>query len=108
MPYQQDIERIPALLQGIPEEDLPEDEGSFWLTVASELHQMIQYASRAEQPHLRFKPYRKAGTQYIWEFEVKDLAMPHANQCNWHGQDVSQWLYAGAIVLQQGRVSSHH
>jgi|GEM_PF-5910068 len=108
MPYQHDIERISALLQDIPEEDLPEDECLFWLTVASELHQMIQHASHAEQPLLIFKAYRKAGTQYIWEFEVKDLAKPRADRCNWHGQDVSQWLYAGAILLQQGRVSSHH
>ena len=108
MSFQHDIAQIPALLQGIPDNDLPEDECQFWQTVAYELYQMIQHASHAGSPRLIFPAWRKSGTQYIWEFEVKDLAKPIADAQNWHGQNVSQWLYAGAILLQQGRVSSHH
>ena len=108
MPFQHEIAHTPGLLNDIPKDEWPEDECQFWKTVAAELRLLIENASRATSPCIIFNACRKAGTQYIWQFEVRDLAIQPANTYNWHGQDTSQWLYAGAIVLQAGRVSSHH
>jgi len=76
--------------------------------VAHELETMIQYAAQAMEPQIVLQDYRKAGEQYIWEFFVNDLETPKADQYNWHGQNTSQWKYAGAIVLQNREVSRHH
>ena len=104
------IPRLWSLLEGVPEEDLPkgEEELNFWKTLAGELSQMMQYASGAEQPQIVLSDRRQAGAQHIWEFWVNDLARPKANLINWHGQNTSQWNYAGCILLQNGRVSTHH
>ena len=96
------------MLKGIPEEELPTDLADFWRTVAYELRELIVEALRAQEPQIVLSPYRKAGTQYIWEFFVNDLSVPRGNSMNWHGQNTSQWKYAGCILLQAGRVSSHH
>jgi len=76
--------------------------------VAVELATMIGYDKEAQKPEIMLSEGRKEGSQYIWEFYVNDLAKPVRDACNFHGQNTSQWLYAGAIVLQNGRVSSHH
>lgn len=47
--------------------------------------------------------------QLICEVAVNDSGKPFdANAINWHGQNTSRWLYAGAIVYQDGRISTHH
>ena len=103
-------DHIPGLLNNIPEQDLPngEEETKFWRDVAYELSQMLKHAASVEQSHVVLNDMRKAGSQYIWEFYVNDLALPKKDSFNWHGQNVSQWLYAGAIVLQDGIGSLHH
>jgi hypothetical protein len=72
----------------------------------------ISEAARVPEPKemvIIFNPMRVAGTQYIWEFEVKNLIKPDdPRKINWHGQDTSQWAYAGCILLQNGRVSRNH
>lgn len=98
-----------AMLKGIPEEDLPKDMAEFWNSVAYEMANLMNYAKDAKgEAQIVFHPYRKAGEQYIWEFFVNDLAIPSGDKHNWHGQNTSQWLYAGGMVLQNGRVSLHH
>lgn len=52
-------------------------------------------------------PERENG-QYIMTFEVFDRSKPRKNAYNWHGQNTSQWVYAGCILYQEGRVSTHH
>jgi len=99
---------IANILHDIPEGDMPERPEEFWRALALELGLLTEYAGGAEHPQIVLGDYRKAGTQYIWEFSVNDLATPPANQYNWHGQNTSQWKYAGAIVLQGGKVSRHH
>ena len=96
------------MLKGIPEADLPKDESEFRHALAAEYHNLITEAAVAQEPEVVMWPYHKAGEQYIWEFYVNDLVLPVANAYNFHGQNVSQWKYAGAIVLQNGKVSRHH
>ena len=99
-----------GLLSRVPEEDRPkgEEEVRFWQAVAYELSQMIRYASQAENTEIVLNDMRQAGPQYIWEFYVNDLSIPRADEINWHGQNTSQWLYAGGLVVSGGRVSTHH
>lgn len=37
--------------------------------------------------------------QFQCFFECKDLALPTTRHWNWHGQETSQWVYAGGIVI---------
>lgn len=107
MPFKASVD-LRGLLDGIPEEDLPDPLWMFWQTVAWELSQCINYATKAVEPQIIFNKYRQAGEQYIWEFFVNDLHVPKAEAYNFHGQNVSQWAYAGCVLLQGGRVSTNH
>ena len=104
------IPHLYNLLEIVPEEERPqgEVETAFWNAVAWELSQMINYATYAKEPEIVLETGRVAGSQYIWEFYVNDLKKPVMNEHNWHGQNTSQWQYAGCILLQDGRVSTHH
>ena len=101
-------QNIGALLESVPEREWPENPVDFWFAVAAEFRELIDYASRAQQPQIVFGEGSKAGLQRIWEFYVNDLAQPVKDSINWHGQNTSQWLYAGAIVLQNRQISRHH
>ena len=54
--------------------------------------------------------------QMIAEFYVNDLEKPKGDKYNWHLQNTSQWIYAGAIVVDKEAikrddervVSTHH
>ncbi len=96
------------MLQGIPVEDYPVDMAHFWQTVACELREMIVMAAGAAIPSIVMSKWILRGSQYTWEFYVNDLAKPARNETNFHGQNTSRWVYAGAIVLQNNRVSAHH
>jgi len=54
-----------------------------------------------------FSAFRKAGSQYIAEWAVSDMTKPREESYNWYGQNTSRWLYAGALCVQDGRVSIH-
>jgi len=54
-----------------------------------------------------FVPFRQAGSQYIAEWAVSDRRKKHKESVNWHGQNTSQWLYAGCLLVDNGRVSIH-
>lgn len=97
------------LLSSLPDEqkskELIENLRSYY---QFELSQLIHYSKPAKEPLIALYPFEKAGSQYIANFWVKDLALPVKNEYNWHGQNTSQWLYAGGILVQDGRVSTHH
>jgi len=61
------------------------------------------------EPQIRysFAPFRKSGSQYIAEWAVNDYRKEYKNVVNWHGQNTSRWLYAGCLLVQDGRVSIH-
>ena len=102
-----DIPSIGKMMDLIPVEDSP-NIVKFRETLAWELAVMASYASEAEEPYIGLSEGRIAGSQYIFEFAVKDLKKPVKNEHNWHGQNTSQWKYAGAIMVQRGEVSTHH
>ena len=108
--YKCKLPLIHSMLKGIPEEDLPQGEEltCFWKVVAGELSQLLEYGLHAREPEIVLNDFRKAGSQYIWEFYVNDLSLPKSDSINFHGQNVSQWRYAGCILLSAGRVSTHH
>lgn len=100
-----------AIVDEIPKEDLPVGDDYYQFMVAFFLEFMacFEAATRAKgTPQVIFNQMRKSGTQYIWEFYVNDLAKPRGDSINWHGQNTSQWLYAGCILLQDKKVSRHH
>jgi len=76
-----------------------------------ELKYCITRALSAKEGQVVFSdlqvPAESSG-QYIMNFEVFDRAKPRSNSYNWHGQNTSQWVYAGCILYQDGRVSTHH
>jgi len=94
---------------GIPPEDMPKDIAEFWHALAIELADMMRAVANAKEGQVVLNDYRKAGDQYIWEFYVNDLAKDRVpTQVNWHGQNTSQWLYAGGLLLDHGKISLHH
>jgi len=103
-------EHIPGILNLVPEQDQPkgEEEAKFWRCVAYELAYMLKEAGTVDNAEVALNDFRKAGDQYIWEFYVNNLSLPKTDAINWHGQCTSQWLYAGCILLQNGKVSTHH
>jgi len=109
MPYKTYLPKnMYLLLDGIPDKDMPTNEVEFWRAVTGELATMVDYASRAQQPQIVFGDRQKCDSQYVWQFFVNDLATPPNGTINWHGQNTSQWVYAGAIVLQNREVSRRH
>jgi hypothetical protein len=57
-----------------------------------------------------FVPFRVSGlsdSQYIAEWAVSNRKKEYKEKINWHGQNTSQWLYAGCLLVQNGRVSIH-
>lgn len=77
-------------------------------TYERELALLLQFASRAAQPQVVLTTFRQSGRQSIAEFWANDLGLPRTDRCNWHLQNTSQWVYAGAILVEGGRVSAHH
>ena len=101
---------VGQLLDSVPEKDRPYgiELAKFWQEVAYEIAELLIYSSRLERAHVVFNDMRQAGDQYIWEFYVNDLSKPEGSAYNWQCQNTSQWVYAGGIVLQRGKVSTHH
>ena len=76
----------------------------------TELLMCIEAAMEAEKPLIIFNAPRQAQNQLITEFEVKDTECTVTPRYNFHGQNVSQWVYAGCVLYdgESGRVSRHH
>jgi hypothetical protein len=75
---------------------------------ALEVSRLIESARQAEKPVIFLEAFRKQGCQFISRFWVDDLAKPKKEAYNFHGQNISQWRYAGCILVQDGNVSLHH
>ena len=73
-----------------------------------EVTQLVEAAMWCERPQVVMRPFYKVGRQNIAEFWVNDLVKPHADTINFHGQNTSQWVYAGCILVEEGHVSCHH
>lgn len=73
-----------------------------------EINTLFRYSLSAERPQITMLTFSKHGSQWIADFTVKDLNLPVKDSFNFHFQNTSQWRYAGAIVIQNGVVSTHH
>lgn len=97
------------LLSSLPNDQKTEDVINslrFWYE--EEVRRLNEYAKSAKEPSIGLLPFSQSGSQYIAEFWVNDLGLSKENKYNWHLQNTSQWLYAGCILVQDGRVSTHH
>jgi len=74
-----------------------------------EVRELMEIAQRGNERGHDVSVYMGKFEGQIAFFEVRAKDMPVQNQYNWHGQNTSQWLYAGCIqVSPDGYVSSHH
>lgn len=78
-----------------------------------EISTMLDNAQKAKgEPVIRMSVFGGSeGGQMVAHFSVSDVALTHnPSKNNWHGQNTSQWLYAGALVVDErtGEVSTHH
>jgi hypothetical protein len=88
-----------------------ESRGDIISQYAYEMSNLFSYAKGATKPMITFDCFVKQGRQWIAGFAVKDLGIADdPNKVNWHMQNTSQWVYAGAMVYDErdGRVSCHH
>lgn len=101
--------QLKEALKGVPEEKRAEVEIKFWSHLSYELRELLLASTRAQGEAEVFLDMRQAGEQYLWEFSVNDLDKPRdPHSSNWHGQNTSQWVYAGALMVHDDRVSCHH
>ena len=75
-----------------------------------ELSSLLHYCKSATKPSVSMTLFFKQGSQHIANFSVNDLGIERTESHNWHGQNTSQWLYAGGILYDErdGSVSTHH
>lgn len=105
------VSSFSALWNGLPDEEkeksenLREDLITRYINVIAT---MINQSDRAEVPEMKMFPFTKQGNQWIADWAVYDRAKEHVpGRSNFHGQNPSQWQYAGCILIQDGRVSVH-
>lgn len=97
------------------------DQLKFWYH--REVENLIVYVKRLIELDKPYYAYlgridvNAGGSQMIAHFSVKDLTKTcNPNLVNWHLQDMSQWVYSGAIVVDKHAiargdervVSTHH
>ena len=110
------ITPLEELITGLEEFGVDLSDGDFpeldiRLAYDEEVKMITRYALQAKEPRVILSPFRNAGSQFISEFEVLDLFKENnPGQINWHGQNTSQWVYAGCILYDRvdNRVSRHH
>ena len=101
------ITTLEDLINELPEEGREKVEKELTENYKHVLRMMERYAKDGVDPLMILSPWKKAKTQWIAEFEVRDKNRPVDNKYNWRGQNVSQWLFAGCILVQDGEVSIH-
>ena len=70
--------------------------------------QAFRAAERAKKPFIKIQKFHESGSQHIAYFEIFDKTLPDdPSRMNFHGQNVSQWMFAGCILVDGGRVSIH-
>jgi hypothetical protein len=100
-----------ALWDALPEEEKeqsPDLYGDLITRYIFVVRTMYQEHRRWEQAESKLFPFQLHGTQWIADWEVKDLSLKDdPSKTNWHLQNTSQWRYAGCLLVQRGRVSVH-
>ena len=71
------------------------------------VERLEDYAKDGENVEIFLDVFRKAGgkggKQWVAHFSVTDRSKEFKNEYNWHGQNTSQWLFAGALVYEEDR-----
>ena len=74
-----------------------------------ELQIMEQTAKHYKKTEMNFFGFDNTGVQSLAHFNVKNLELENnPNAVNFHLQNVSQWVYAGGLLVENGKVSCHH
>lgn len=75
-----------------------------------ELLSMLREARRCEKATIAMGLFHQSGRQWICHFSSKDMGLPQGDSYNFHGHNTSQWVQAGAIVVddQTAEVTTHH
>ena len=70
---------------------------------------MINECGRADKPSVSMGLFDRADTQAICHWAASDKSKESANSYNFHGQNTSQWLYAGGLLFdsRDNRFSIH-
>lgn len=102
-----DIPHIRDLWEFIAVEDQP-DEKDFVATVRDRICMMLQYAQGAIKPSFYMSPGEKGDTFYKFYYCLSDLQVPYdPSQVNWFGNNHSQAICNGAIVVEDKKIRVH-
>ena len=96
---------------GMNEADLIPIHRDLQIAHSEEVKLILRYALKADKPQVSMCKMVRHGSQWIANFEVKDLMKENVpTQVNFHLQNTSQWVYAGCILYDERdhRVSRHH
>lgn len=111
------ITNFPKLMASLPEcekqNGIKNDVFSKYLFEMGQLQTNYNWAAKNSNQdpaglEAYFTQFSKHGSQYIAEFGLVNRSIPIKDQYNWHGSNTSQWIYAGGMLVQNGRVSLHH
>jgi hypothetical protein len=104
------ISTLDQMLDSIPENRLSADMiEAISKAYKREVDMINYYSKQADNPDAHLFPFNVEGNSLIANFWVNDLSIPAADRHNWHGQNVSQWKYAGCILISaDNSVSCHH
>jgi len=96
------------LIDGLPDDTADEVKEALLDKYLYVVATMANHLQHCVDPLMVMTSFRKAGSQWIAEWAVKDVAKKDdPSKFNWHLQNTSQWVYAGALLVQDGRVSIH-
>ena len=102
--------RTPEVMQG--KDDPPYHYRSLKENYDIEVERIKQYAERCQDPYARLGTFIESKGQHFHQFSatfiVNDQALPQRDQYNFHGMNMSQCKYAGCILVDNNRVTTHH
>jgi len=103
------VVKFDELFESLNEENKTEEvRDQLWRYYQIEKGNLFDYALSSKLPQIVLGVFRKCGHQYIADFCVNDLGIQKSESYNFHFQNTSQWKYAGCILVQDGKVSTHH
>jgi len=98
------------LIESLPEELADKIMEKLLIRYHHVMHIFSSYVKNAKNPHVALNKFEGDGTmegEYIAFWEVRDLNKPIKDTYNFHGQNTSQWVYAGCIRVCGDSVSIH-
>lgn len=70
---------------------------------------MLNECGRADKPTISMGLFDRGSSQVICHWAASDKSKQESNSYNFHGQNTSQWLYAGGLLFdtRDNRFSIH-